>query len=207
MLEESSKELLETFPNLEIISLSADYQAGLSRLNVDEHKPKLILWLGSSIGNLHRREAAQFLSNLVHSSSEDDLFLIGIDLQKDKAILEAAYDDSQEVTAAFNLNLLKRINKELGGDFNLHDFKHLAIFNEEEGRAEMHLKTLVDTKIRIDSLDLNIHFSKGETIHTENSYKYTFNQIDQLAARSGLVFVDQWLDNDKRFSLNLFKRR
>jgi uncharacterized SAM-dependent methyltransferase len=135
------------------------------------------------------------------------MFLIGIDLQKDKNVLEAAYDDNQEITAAFNMNLLNRINSELGGDFNLREFKHLSVYNEKEGRVEMHLKSLMETEVRIDSMDIPIHFTKGETIHTENSYKYTFNQINELAERSGLVIVDQWMDNGKQFSLNLFRQK
>ena len=134
----------------------------------------------------------------------NDRFLVGIDLQKDKTIIENAYNDTQGVTAEFNLNLLTHVNGELGGDFDLENFAHKAIYNNEIGRIEMYLISNIDQKVLISDLDLEVCFKANETIHTENSFKYSLEDIDTLAEETGLYVEQQWFDTERLFSLNLF---
>ena len=206
-LKKSSEDLLEDHPSLRILAVAGEYQDGMAALKEENSGPELILWLGSSIGNLTRPESFAFLSGIQKSMSFQDRLLVGIDLRKSSTVLELAYDDAAKVTAAFNLNILKRINTELGGQFDLSSFKHLARYDEKEGRVEMHLVSLATQMVRIDDLDQKISFVEGEQIHTENSYKYSRKEIDTLVARSGLSLDGQWFDAQNRFSLNLMRRR
>ncbi len=204
ILEESSLNLLADFPGLDIQAINATYQKGLRKLHSISKSPRLILFLGSNIGNFQRHDAEEFLRCIREFMDPTDGLLAGIDLKKDKKELEAAYNDSLGVTAKFNLNLLERINRELGGEFNLNDFEHLAIYNEKIGRIEMHLVSKKDQTVHISDLSLDIHLKKGETIHTENSYKYSLQDIDELAQSAGLLTRERWLDAKERFSLTFF---
>jgi L-histidine N-alpha-methyltransferase len=206
MLEESSKALTEAYPKLEILAVAAEYQVGLQRLREERDRPRLILWLGSNVGNLDRSDAVRFLRSIGETMSLSDRLLVGIDLRKDRAVLEAAYDDAAGVTARFNLNLLARINRELGGRFDLSAFRHRAVYNQEVGRVEMYLDSLCEQRVRIDRLELDVPFAAGEAIHTENSYKYSLAEIDALAQSAGLRVERQWLDAAGRFSENLLRR-
>jgi dimethylhistidine N-methyltransferase len=205
VLEESARELLPTFPDLEIMAIAGEYHEGLEHLQAVNGRTKLILWLGSNIGNLERSEAAQFLARIRTTLRADDRLLVGIDLRKDRAVLEAAYDDSCGVTAAFNRNLLARVNRELEGTFDLHAFRHRAVYNEDAGRVEMYLVSALVQKVKIDHLGLEVDFAEGETIHTENSYKYSPAEIDTLAAAAGFELDRLWLDPDQRFQLSLLR--
>jgi uncharacterized SAM-dependent methyltransferase len=138
--------------------------------------------------------------------SEEDSFLIGFDLVKDIDVLNAAYDDAEGVTAKFNLNMLKRINNELGGNFDLSKFRHKAFFNEEASRVEMHLVSTEEQDVNISETDDTIHFDEGETIHTENSYKFTDEMIDELASSAGLRVDRRWKDSNNWFELCLMKK-
>lgn len=204
MLEESAEALLEDYPKLDIRAFAGRYEAGLEAVAGWAQSPRLTLWLGSSVGNLDRTQATSFLRGLSEGMSASDRLLIGIDLRKDRHVLEAAYDDSQGVTARFNCNLLVRINRELGGHFDPASFRHQASWKPEPGRIESHLVSLEDQRVRIDALDLEVSFTAGETIHTENSYKYSREEIDTLARKSGMLCETQWLDKDGLYSLNLF---
>jgi dimethylhistidine N-methyltransferase len=201
-LEDSSRRLLSEYRSLSITAVVAEYQEGLRRLP-DREGPRLLLWLGSSVGNLHRPEAAAFLRKVRDTMTDADRLLVGIDLRKDRSALEAAYDDAQRVTAQFNLNLLQRINRELGGRFDLAAFRHRAKYGEHLGRVEIYLDSLCAQRVRVDRLELELAFAEGEAIHTENSYKYSFAEIDALAAAAGLRVHEQWLDHHQRFSANL----
>ena len=201
-LEDSSRRLLGEYPRLQITALVAEYQEGLQQLPGPQG-PRLFLWLGSSVGNLHRSDAAAFLHAVRGTMTAADRLLVGIDLRKHRRVLEAAYDDAQGVTARFNLNLLQRINRELGGHFDLAAFRHRVLYEEQLGRIEIYLDSLHDQRVRIDRLELEIPFAAGEAIHTENSYKYSFAEIDTLAAAAGLQVQEQWLDHHRRFSANL----
>ncbi len=203
-LEDSARSLLRDYPALEILAVAGEYHDGIHHLAAEADHPKLILWLGSSIGNLDRPAAATFLRRLRSTMSPRDRLLVGIDLRKDRAVLEPAYDDTQGVTARFNLNLLTRINRELGGTFDLQSFRHSAVYDEEAGRIEMYLISMRAQSVWIEHLGLTASFAAGEAIHTENSHKYSSAEIEALAADAGLGIEQQWRDADRCFSLNLF---
>ena len=204
MLEESSYSLLQAYPELEINAIAARYNEGIDHLNIQTDQQNLITWLGSSIGNFDKSEVATLLRHIQEILLPNDRFLVGIDLQKDKTIIEKAYNDEQGITAKFNLNLLTHVNRELGGDFVLENFDHKAIYNEEIGRIEMYLISNIDHTAFISELDLEVSFTANETIHTENSVKYSLDDIDTLAEESGLYVEKQWFDTERLFSLNLF---
>ena len=136
----------------------------------------------------------------------NDLFLIGLDLKKEQNILHNAYNDAQNTTAKFNLNVLKRINDELGGNFELDNFEHHAIYNEEKGRIEMYLRSLSDQSVVIPKSDLSINLSKDELIHTENSHKFSLNQIESLLQDTNLEKLEMWFDSRNYFVLVLAKK-
>ncbi len=204
MLEESSYSLLREYPDLEINAIAARYNEGIEHMNIRNDQQNLITWLGSSIGNLERSEVTTLLQHIQETMHPDDRFLVGIDLRKDKTIIENAYNDTQGITAEFNLNLLTHVNRELGGNFNTENFDHHAVYNEEVGRIEMYLISNIDQKVFIRELDLDVSFAANESIHTENSFKYSLDEIDMLAGQTGLYVEQQWFDPARLFSLNLF---
>jgi dimethylhistidine N-methyltransferase len=206
VLEESSLDLLRTFPTLEILAIAGEYHEGLAHLRAAAARQKLVLWLGSNIGNLERTEAARFLSRVHATLSPGDRLLVGIDLRKDRAVLEAAYDDPCGVTAAFNRNLLARVNRELGGHFDLRTFRHRAVYDADAGRVEMYLVSTRSQKVGIDHLGLEVCFAAGEALHTENSYKYSPAEITALAAAASLHPEQAWRDPDGQFQVNLLTR-
>jgi len=207
VLEESAADLLERFPRLEIVAVAAEYHEGLRHLRSESDRPRLILWLGSNIGNFRRAEAAEFLRRIRDTMTSADRMLVGVDLRKDRAVLEAAYDDAAGVTAAFNLNLLARINHELDGNFDLSAFQHRATYNQELGRIEMYLVSTRAQSVTMGRIGLTVQFAAGETIHTENSYKYSLAEINALAAAAGLQDLCFWQDTAGRFSLHFLAAR
>jgi dimethylhistidine N-methyltransferase len=204
MLEDSSLQLLRDYSRLEILALAAEYHEGLRHLQTEVGGSKLILWLGSNIGNFERTDAVDFLRRVRHTMTASDGLLVGIDLRKDPATLERAYDDAQGVTGEFNLNLLVRINRELGGRFDPDAFEHRAVYNDKLGRIEMYLVSRWPQRVKIDNLGLEVPFAAGEAIHTENSYKYSEKEIADLSAASGLRLERQCFDRLRQFSENLF---
>ena len=204
-LEESSAALTGEFENLEILAVAGEYGDGLEYLRQHPGGRRLILWLGSNVGNFERDEAAEFIAGVGAAMSPGDRFLAGIDLRKDRAVLEAAYDDSEGVTARFNRNILERINRDLGGRFDLGRFRHRAVWDERLGRVEMHLESAGAQTVPIEGLGLEVGFADGETIHTENSYKYSKAEIEALAAAAEMTLERQWFDSGGRFSVNLFR--
>jgi len=202
-LENSSRILLQSYPRLRIEAYAADYFAGLAELGKKQRGPTLALFLGSNISNFDREEALRFLRAMRAVLKKGDALLLGADLKKDRAILEAAYNDALGVTAAFNLNVLARINRELGANFDLHKFRHKAFYNEAMGRIEIYIESLQAQKVFIESLNLEAEFSAGELIHTENSYKYDLSDIARLATTTGFTCTRTWLDSSGRFSSNL----
>jgi L-histidine N-alpha-methyltransferase len=205
MLKESSISLLEQYEDLEIISVAAEYEEGLRQLDMRNEQPKLILWLGSSIGNFEQQEAIRFLKNIQKTLTPEDFFLIGFDLVKERRILENAYNDNQNVTAAFNLNLLSRINRELGGDFDPNTFTHKAVYNEENSRIEMYLISTCEQDVSIANLNRSYHFNKDERIHTENSHKFSLQAVDRLSDQVEMKIIEQWFDARRYFNVTLFK--
>ena len=138
---------------------------------------------------------------------KDDLFLIGLDLVKNKNTLEKAYDDSQGVTAKFNLNVLSRINDELDADFDLENFKHVAKYNEKDQRIEMYLQSLVNQSVIISKLNLSLKMTQGELIHTEHSHKYTVPQIEEIMNETGFEIKETWMDEKENYSLSLISKK
>jgi dimethylhistidine N-methyltransferase len=203
ILEESARELLDRYQGLEIRAIASEYAAGLRHVRQETEHPKLIAWLGSTLGNLTRREASEFLAVVRRAMGPRDRMLIGVDLRKDAGTLEAAYDDAAGVTARFTLNLLERINRELGGHFETKRFRHRARYLEEEGRVAIHLVSTEDQTVVVEDLDLTVDFAKGEAVHVEDSFKYSPEEIEGLAASVDLHVERRWLDRSERFSLNL----
>lgn len=202
-LDSSSRILLQSYPHLSIEAYAGDYFAGLAELALTKRPRTLALFLGSNISNFDPPEALKFLRALRQVLQEGDAVLLGADLKKDRAILEAAYNDALGVTAAFNLNVLARINRELGGNFDLRSFRHHAFYNEELGRVEIYIESMREQTVSIKELEMEVAFGAGEQIHTENSYKYALSDIASLAAETGFTHGRTWLDSDERFSSNL----
>ncbi|MDX1441638.1 MAG: L-histidine N(alpha)-methyltransferase [Nitrosopumilaceae archaeon] len=207
ILTESSEILLEEYENLTITGIIDTYEGGLEFIEKYDDTKNLIIFLGSSFGNFSPNDGKLFLKKIVSIMKKEDLFLIGLDLVKDKKILEKAYDDSQGITAKFNLNVLSRINDELDADFNLENFKHLAKYNEKEQRVEMYLKSLVTQSIVLGKSNLSLQLKRGELIHTEYSHKYTLPQIENLMDICGFDIKRIWLDEDKNYSLTLASKK
>lgn len=203
-LETSSRVLLQSYPNLQIKAYAADYYDALTALCEQQRGRTLALFLGSNVGNFNLGEAHNFLRLLRLVLKEGDALLLGADLRKNASVLEAAYDDALNVTAAFNLNLLVRINREFDADFNLRAFRHRAIYNEELGRIEVYIVSRRAQTVTIPKLEMEIHFDEGERIHTENSYKYDLESLSRLANSTGYERERTWLDSREQFSSNLF---
>ena len=207
-LDRSSAVLLHIYPRLRITAYAADYFTALRALaeaGVTERQGKrtLALFLGSNIGNFNPDEAVAFLSEIRKMLHPEDGLLVGADLKKPSDMLVPAYDDALGVTSAFNRNLLARINRELGADFDISKFEHRATYNEHLGRVESHLVSLEAQTVLIKAIDLEIGFEPGETIHTENSYKFDLEQLAGLARQSGFCLTKTWFDGARRFSFNL----
>jgi dimethylhistidine N-methyltransferase len=205
-LEASARSLLGDYEGLSVRAYAADYDSALPRLGEsrEDGARALVLFLGSNVGNFDREEARAFLRRVREGLRAGDRLLLGADLKKDAGLLEAAYDDALGVTAAFNLNVLARINRELGADFRLRDFRHVALYDEREGRVEMHLESTREQTVRVGALGLEVTFGAGERLHTENSYKYSLAELSALAAETGFSRAHTWLDSGERFSSSLF---
>lgn len=202
-LEKGARRLLRHYSQLRVIGLVGEFADGLNYLAGEPGGARLVVFLGSTIGNFDENELTGFLRMLRASLRTDDRLLLGIDLLKAPAVLEAAYDDAQGVTAKFNLNLLVRINRELSADFDLSGFRHRAVFNPPRGRVEMHLVSQRDQRVRIGGLDLEVSFRAGEMIHTENCYKHSFAGMRTLLAQNGFRTVVPFTDTKEMFCLIL----
>jgi L-histidine N-alpha-methyltransferase len=203
---EHSERALGALDYVSVMGHRATYEEGLRQL-ARERRPGgsiLVLFLGSNIGNFDPPAAEGFLDEIHGALRAGDALLLGADLVKPEAELLLAYDDPLGVTAAFNKNLLLRINRELGADFDLSAFAHRAVWNVQARRVEMHLVSLRDQEVVIPRADCAARFSQGESIWTESSYKYTPEEVLSLGAAGGFVLRQQWLDGDARFALTLF---
>lgn len=220
ILAESAQRLKSQFPKASIVGIASDYNMGIDRAaaeckvaekeeekkknnNDDISYTKLVLFLGSSIGNFELIEARSLLRSVRQRLNASDFLLVGFDLQKDESVLNAAYNDKAGITAKFNLNLLARINRELGGNFKLEKFEHYAFYNHEQHRMEMHLISKIDQQLYIRALGKTFSLKKGESIHTENSYKYSVNQIAALAEDCGFGIEKNFTDKKRWFNLAL----
>ena len=191
----------------EVHPLVQSYLDGMARATAERQAGEsfLVMFLGSTIGNFERKCALEFLRDLRRALLPGDMLLIGADLVKDRDRMLVAYDDPTGVTGAFNLNLLGRINRELGGDFQLRDFEHQARWNEEQRRIEMHLRSRLNQTAFIAEADLTVAFREGETIWTESSHKFQLLELDAMAEQTGFQVEDQWIDRDWPFAENLWK--
>jgi dimethylhistidine N-methyltransferase len=203
-LGEQAATLKQDFPDLTVEPVVADFTKPFSLPGSIGSAPRAGFFPGSTVGNFEPPEAEALLNGFGEILGPDALMILGVDLVKDTGRLEAAYDDAAGVTAAFNMNLLRRINHELGGDFDLATFHHRAVFNRELSRIEMHLVSLIAQTVRIGGDSFS--FAEGETIHTESSYKYTLDSFRALAARAGWRSEMVWTDADALFSVHALRR-
>lgn len=210
-LELSSQRLLRLYPRLRITAFAADYftalQALARRVPADPDIRTVAVFLGSNLGNFGRDESREFLRAIRRLLRPNDALLLGADLKKSPELLIPAYDDALGVTAAFNLNLLTRINRELDGNFDVKKFDHGATYNAELGRIEIRLISREEQTVRIGAIDLEAHFDKGESVRTENSHKFDLAQLSGLAEDTGFALVRTWFDQAELFSFNLFVAR
>jgi dimethylhistidine N-methyltransferase len=203
ILEASSHLLLADYPNLKVHGLIATYELALQCLAPTSLPSRTICFLGSTIGNFTQSECDRFFSQVTNGLEKGDYFLLGFDLQKPIQIIEAAYNDSQGVTAAFNLNALNHLNRLFQGNFNLNLFKHWAFYNQSKAQIEMHLISQAEQSVRLDALDLDINFFLGETILTEISRKFTLERMKEQLQAHGLKTIQVWTDPNEWFSLCL----
>ena len=204
---DSGKKLLEKYDRLSVTGILSDYERGLSLVSNVENEAKLILFLGSSIGNFEPAEIETFLNMTRETLADEDFILIGFDLVKDRDVLHAAYNDAQGITEAFNFNILHRINRELDGNFDMNKFDHKAFFNEKHSRIEMHLVSNINQTVTIGELNTKISFRSGESIHTENSHKFTLDMISSYANKAYLEVVQTWTDPKDYFALCLLRKQ
>ena len=206
ILKASVLELQQQYPDFFIQGLLGTYEQALEHLELersDSERSRMIFFLGSSIGNFTESECDRFLHKVACTLRKGDYFLLGTDLQKPKEILEAAYNDSQNVTAAFNLNILSHLNWRFQGDFDPNLFTHQAIYNQTENQIEMYLHCLDDHQVSLEVLDLNIQFKTGESILTEISRKFDLEVLESQLELQGLKTLKVWTDPQKLFSLVL----
>jgi len=205
-LRSSALSLVERYSALTITAYAADYFSVLRDGALKRPGRVLAMFMGSNIGNYEPEQARELLRAVASSLKKSDGILVGMDLKKEPRVLERAYDDPTGVTAAFNKNLLARINRELDGEFDLDDFRHIATYDARSGCVRSYLQAERSHSVRIAAIDANVEFIKGERIHTESSYKFSEADIASLAAACGLKAERSWTDARKRFSVTLFVR-
>jgi dimethylhistidine N-methyltransferase len=211
-LDAARERLEREMPSVSVEPLVADYTRGFALEPCAPGERRLALFIGSSIGNFEPEDALVLLSGLRDALDPEDTLLLGVDLSpaaagKSEEMLVAAYDDAAGVTAQFNLNLLARLNRDLGAGFDLAHFAHVARWNEAESRMEMHIESLRPQSVAIQALNMDFDFAEGETIHTENSYKYRDGEAETLLRAAGFDPVQQWNDANGWFSVLLGRRR
>jgi L-histidine N-alpha-methyltransferase len=202
-LEEARTRLEEELPRVTVEPIVADYTEGMRQSGASHAGIRLVLYIGSSIGNFSPADAIEVLRGVRAQLLPGDCLLLGTDMVKDVNLLLAAYDDAAGVTARFNMNVLVRINRELDANFNPKLFRHRARWNEGHSRIEMHLESLLAQKVALRALDMEVRFGLGETIHTENSYKFTDQRVTALLTRAGFKLRRQWSDPEKWFTVYL----
>ena len=206
ILKESAVTLLDDYENLRMTGIIDTYESGLDFVKNYDNKKNLIVFLGSSFGNFDYKPGLRFLDKINSSMKDDDLFLIGLDLVKDKDVLEYAYNDSHGITAQFNLNVLSRINSELDSNFNVDKFAHHAVYNEAENRVEIYLRSLENQTVNITKAGIALKIKQNELIHTENSHKYTIPKIKEMFSSTGFRIRDMWFDEKHYFCLILLSK-
>jgi dimethylhistidine N-methyltransferase len=195
----SANRIARAYPSVRVVAVCADYTKPLTLTRHDPSARRIVFFPGSTIGNFEPEHAASFMRNVGRVLRRGDLFIVGVDLQKDPSILHAAYNDGPGVTARFNCNLLDRMNRELAANFDPRRFEHIAFYDLRLGRIEMHLRSLTDQTVTVAGEE--IRFRAKETIHTENSYKYTRRSFRALAEEAGLTPRQVWTDAGLLFSV------
>ena len=203
--ERIAAELVEEYPGINVHGMVCDFEQHLERVPHGSGT-RMIAFLGGTIGNLYPRERHAFLERIRALLGPEDHLLLGTDLIKDRARLEAAYNDSAGVTAEFNKNVLAVLNNQLGARFDLDSFAHVARYDTEAERMDIRLRSLADQEVRLDGLDLEIHFAEGEEMRTEISTKFTRERIESSYADVGLELTDWWTDRDGMYALSLARR-
>ena len=206
ILKDSSQQLLSDYPNLQIKGWVGTYQQTLSQLHQNPVEKRLVLFLGSTLGNFSQHQCDNFFAQINSVLETGDYFLLGIDLQKPREVLEAAYNDSQGVTADFNLNVLNHLNRLFSGNFDLYLFSHRAIYNQTDNQIEMHLHCRQSHLFALEKLDLNVKFNKGETILTEISRKFNLSQMQKYLQTRNLHPVKVYTDPKQWFGLILAQK-
>jgi dimethylhistidine N-methyltransferase len=202
-LVEAQMRIEDELPNVLVCPRVQDYTQDLELDSTLPNERRLLLYIGSSIGNFEPGESLLLLERVRAAIEPGDCFLLGVDLVKDEAVLQAAYDDAASVTAAFNRNVLTRLNRELDADFNPATFGHRAVWNPAESRMEMHLVSASDQEVWLPGIDLRVKFEAGESIHTENSYKYKPGAPEALLAKAGFWPETTWTDERGWFAVVL----
>jgi dimethylhistidine N-methyltransferase len=206
-LKAASERIEQEIAGVTVSAQLMDYTQGLKLEAAGTGERRLVLYIGSSIGNFEPHEAKRLLERVRAGLKPGDGLLLGMDLAKDEATLLAAYNDAAGVTARFNRNLLVRLNRELAGDFDLEGFAHRAIWNEVESRVEMHLESRTAQRVQLAALDFQVEFAPGESIHTENCYKYRPGQAEAMLAESEFMPAAGWTDERGWFAVCLGKAR
>lgn len=206
ILESSAHSLLSDYPDLEVYGLVGTYEQALEKLPQAQLPTRMIGFIGSTLGNLNPAECDLFLTQIADALKSKEYFLLGIDLHKSTAQLEAAYNDRQGITAEFNLNMLHHLNQRFQGDFDLTQFQHVAVYNESDRQIEMHLRSLRSQIVHLKALNLTVEFSAGETILSEISRKFDLDQMQQILSTKALNCVQTWTDPNRAFAVLLCQR-
>jgi dimethylhistidine N-methyltransferase len=202
-LSREAADMRHDAPHIAVLPVAADFTRDFDLPLQIRNRPRVGFFPGSTIGNFEPQDATEFLRQAGRILGSGATMIVGVDRIKDEAVLNAAYDDAAGVTAKFNLNILRRMNRELGGDFDLASFRHRAFYNTADHRIEMHLQSLRTQTARV--ADCSFSFAKGETIHTENSYKYTVASFRALAENAGWRPVATWTDANDYFAVHVLK--
>lgn len=205
-LRASAQALVNSYPALTVSAYEGDYFSILGTPQLRRSGKVLAMFMGSNIGNYEPAAGIELLSAVARTLKPGDGLLLGADLKKDPRVLKLAYDDPTGVTAAFNKNVLARINRELGGTFDLHDFKHVAFYDAAHGCVASYLEAQRAHEVRVGTLGLKVRFARGERIHTESSYKYSSDDLKALGESAGLGLSRTWTDAQERFSVNLYTK-
>jgi len=206
MLKETAEKLLKEYPQISVHALAGTYESALQVLPKKQLPARIIVFLGSTIGNLTPGECNDFLAYVSQILEVGDYFLLGLDLQKEIAVLEDAYNDTQGVTAAFNLNMLRHLNQRFNGNFNIEKFSHAAHYNKQKNQIEMYLESAVAQSVRLETLDLTVEFEAGDRILSEISRKFDIADMTRALASHQLNVVKAFTDQQQWFGLLLCQR-
>ncbi|MBW4646348.1 MAG: L-histidine N(alpha)-methyltransferase [Goleter apudmare HA4340-LM2] len=207
ILKTTALDLLRQYPNLKLCGLAGTYEQALAQLPLAELENRMLIFLGSTLGNLDDQQCHKFFTQVQQALKPGEFFLLGVDLQKPIEIVTAAYNDSEGVTAAFNLNILQHLNQRFQGNFDLDKFAHLAFYNSLENQIEMHLKSLKTQTAVLENLDFEVSFQQGETIRTEISRKFHLPTLISTLEKHAFEPLQIWTDSQAWFGLLLCQRQ